>query len=114
MSFLISDALAEAAPAAQDPGMFGALLPLAVFAFAFFLFIWPQHRRTREHKKMVESLAKGNEVVTTGGVLGRIVEIDDNFVHLEIAEGITVFVQKNAVGSLMPKGTYKARKRSDK
>jgi preprotein translocase subunit YajC len=117
MSFLISDALAEAAPVAaqgQDPGFVGLLMPLAILGVFFFLFVWPQHKRGRDHKKLIESLTKGSEIVTNGGVLGRIVDIDPNFVHLEISDDVVVHVQKHAVASLMPKGTYKARKRAEK
>ncbi|MDD2770072.1 MAG: preprotein translocase subunit YajC [Methylococcus sp.] len=112
MSFFIADALAEAAPAAaQEPGFAGLILPAAVLAVFFFLFVLPQNRRQREQKKLLQSLVKGVEVVTTGGLLGRIVEVDDNFVTLEVADNLQVCVQRNAVASLMPKGTYKAAKR---
>ena len=115
MSFLISDAFAEAAPAAaQAPGLIYAILPFGILLAFFFLIIWPQHKKGRDQKKMVDALTKGNEVVTSGGVLGRIVDIDDNFVHLEVGEGNVIFVQKHAIASLMPKGTYKARKRTEK
>lgn len=115
MNFLISDAFAEAAPAApQDPGLVGLILPLAILVAFFFLFVWPQHKRGRDHKKLIESLTKGNEVVTNGGLLGRIVDIDDNFVHIEIAENTVVFAQKHAIATVMPKGTYKTRKRVEK
>jgi preprotein translocase subunit YajC len=80
----------------------------------YFLFILPQQRKTKEHKKMVDSLGKGSEVVTTGGLLGRIVDLDENFVQLELADNVQVHVQRNAVASLLPKGTYKTRKKNDK
>lgn len=111
MEFFISDAFAQAAPQAQQPGWAGLLLPLAIFAFFYFLFIWPQQRRTREHKKMVESLSKGIEVVTNGGLLGRVLDIDGNFVILEVADGIHIQVQRNAIASILPKGTFKAVKK---
>lgn len=115
MSFLISDALAEAAPAAaQDPGIAGLILPGAILLIFFFLFVLPQHRRGREHKKLIESLVKGNEVVTNGGLLGRVVDVDESFVQLEVGENVYVNVQKHAIASLMPKGTYKARKKIEK
>lgn len=114
MSFLISDAFAQAAPAAQEPGIAGLIFPLAILAVFFFLFVWPQHRRSREHKKLVEALTKGSEVVTTGGLLGKVTDLDDNFVQLEIAENVHIHVQRHAVASLMPKGTYKAKKRAEK
>jgi preprotein translocase subunit YajC len=112
MSFLISDAYAEAA-GAQNPGLVEGLLPFAILAVFFVLFVWPQHKRGREHKKLIESLAKGTEVVTTGGIIGRIVEIDDNFVQLEVNDGVVIHVQRHAIASLMPKGTYKSRKKAD-
>ncbi|MEY2700848.1 MAG: preprotein translocase subunit YajC [Pseudomonadota bacterium] len=114
MSFLISDAFAEAAPAAaaaQDPGFAGLILPMAVLGVFFFLFVLPQNRRQREHKKLLQSLVKGVEVVTNGGVLGRVVDVDDNFVVLEVSDNVHVHVQRTAVASLMPKGTYKVTKR---
>jgi preprotein translocase subunit YajC len=112
MSFLISDAFAEGA--ANPPGMIEGLLPFAILAIFFVLFVWPQHKKAREHKKLVLALSKGNEVVTNGGVIGRIVDVDDNFVHLEVSEGVTVLVQKHMISTLMPKGTYKAAKKTDK
>ena len=116
MGFFISDALAEAGPvAAQDPGLVGMILPLAIMGAFYFLFVMPQQRKTKEHKKMIEALSKGSEVVTTGGLLGRIVELDDNFVQLELADNVQVHVQRAAVQSLLPKGTFKAsKKKSDK
>jgi len=114
MSVFISDAFAQAAPAAQEPGIAGLIFPLAILAIFFILFVWPQHKRSREHKKLVESLTKGTEVVTTGGLLGRVADLDENFIQLEVAENVYIYVQRHAVGSLMPKGTYKAKKRSEK
>ncbi|HHK74105.1 MAG TPA: preprotein translocase subunit YajC [Rhizobiales bacterium] len=111
IEFFISDALAQAAPRAKEPGFAGLLLPLAIFAFFYFLFIWPQQRRAKEHKKMVESIGKGAEVVTNGGVLGRVVDLDENFVVLEVADGIHIQVQRNAIASVLPKGTFKAIKK---
>ncbi|QSA95618.1 preprotein translocase subunit YajC [Methylococcus sp. EFPC2] len=115
MSFFISDALAEAAPAAaQDPGLAGLILPGAILLIFFFLFVLPQHRRGREHKKLVDSLAKGVEVVTNGGLLGKVVDVDDSFVQLEVGDNTIVNVQKHAISALMPKGTYKSRKKAEK
>ncbi|HMV38734.1 MAG TPA: preprotein translocase subunit YajC [Plasticicumulans sp.] len=108
MSFLISDAYAQAAPAgaASDPIM--QFLPLVVIMVAFyFILLRPQQKRQKEHKSMIEALKKGDEVVTGGGVLGRIVEVGDNFVSLEVADKVEIKVQKAAVSSLLPKGTVK-------
>ncbi|WP_317706709.1 preprotein translocase subunit YajC [Methylomarinovum caldicuralii] len=109
MGLFISDAFAQAAPQAQqEPGMAGLLLPLAIFAFFYFLFIFPQQRRAKEHKKMVQSIGKGTEVVTNGGILGRVVDLDENFVVLEVSDGIHIQIQRNAIASVLPKGTFKA------
>jgi preprotein translocase subunit YajC len=111
MSFLISEAFAEGggAPPVSD----GVLMVLIMVAFFFFLVV-PQWKRGREQKKLLESLSKGAEVVTSGGVLGRIVDVDDNFVLLEVNDDVQINVQKHSVTHLMPKGTYKARKRTEK
>ena len=107
MSFFISDALAAApAPEAQDPLM--SFLPLVlIFVVFYFLLIRPQTKRAKEHRKMVEELAKGDEVVTNGGLLGRITQVGENFVQIKIADNVEVKVQKQAIGSLMPRGTSK-------
>jgi preprotein translocase subunit YajC len=105
MSFFISDALA-AAPAEADPLM--SFLPLVlIFVVFYFLLIRPQTKRAKEHKKMVEELAKGDEVVTNGGLLGRITGMGENFVQIKVADNVEVKVQKQAVANLMPKGTSK-------
>ena len=78
MSFLISDAMA-AAPAAQAPGIEGMLFPVGVLLFFYFLFLRPQSKRAKEKKQMIASMAKGTEVVTSGGILGKIIDLDDNF-----------------------------------
>ena len=105
MSFFISDAMA-AAPAEADPLM-GFLPLILIFVVFYFLLIRPQTKRAKEHKKMVEGLAKGDEVVTNGGLLGRITDVGENFVQVKVAENVEVKVQKQAVANLMPKGTSK-------
>lgn len=106
MDFFISDALAAAPQGQGDPLM--SFLPLIfIFVVFYFLLIRPQAKKAKEHKQMVEALAKGDEVVTNGGLLGRIAKVGDNFIELDIAEGTTVKVQRHAVANLMPKGTIK-------
>jgi len=106
MNFFISDALAAAPDAQADP--LTSLLPLVfIFVVFYFLMIRPQSKKAKEHKQMVEALAKGDEVVTSGGLLGKLVKIGDNFVELELTEGITVKLQRNAIANVMPKGTIK-------
>lgn len=115
MSFLISDAMAQAAPASQQPGMEGMLFPLGILIFFYFLFIRPQSKRNKEQKQMLAALGKGSEVVTTGGILGRVAELDDNFVKLEIGDNSFIQVQRHHIANMMPKGTYKtANKPKDK
>jgi len=107
MSFFISEAWAEAAPAAapaQDPLM-GFLPLILIFVVFYFLLIRPQMKRAKEHKKLVESLAKGDEVLTTGGMLGKITDLGENFVEVELADNVRVKVQRQAIATVMPKGT---------
>jgi preprotein translocase subunit YajC len=106
MDFFISDALAAAPQGQGDPLM--SFLPLIfIFVVFYFLLIRPQAKKAKEHKQMVEALAKGDEVVTNGGLLGRISKVGDSFIELDIADGVTVKVQRQAVANLMPKGTIK-------
>jgi preprotein translocase subunit YajC len=110
MSFFISDALAQAAaaPGGSAGDSFMALLPLVLFAVVFyFLLIRPQAKRQKEHKRMVESLAKGDEIITVGGIAGRITDIGENFVLIDIADGVQVKIRRAAVESVLPKGTLK-------
>ena len=107
MSFFISDALA-AAPAAQSPGMEGLLFPVAILVFFYFLFLRPQAQRSKEKKQMLAALGKGTEIVTSGGILGKVVDLDDNFVKLEVGDNLFIQVQRQSIETMMPKGTYKA------
>jgi len=111
MSFFLSDALAAEGP---PPSALEGLIPFLILGVFFVLFVVPQWKRGREQKKMLDSLVKGVEVVTSGGILGRIMDVDDNFVLLELNDGIQINVQKHSITQLMPKGTYKARKRTEK
>ena len=106
MNFFISDALA-AEPVAQGNPLTSFLPLIVIFVIFYFLLIRPQSKKAKEHKQMVESLAKGDEVVTNGGILGKITKVGDNFIELEIADGMLVKVQRQAVATLMPKGTIK-------
>ena len=85
------------------------LLPIILmFVVLYFLMIRPQMKRAKEHKALIEALAKGDEVVTGGGIAGRISRVSDNFIALEIADAVEIQVQKQAVTLLLPKGTLKA------
>ena len=109
MDFLISSAWAQAAPAAQQSSPFSPLIVMVVFfAIFYFIAIRPQMKRAKEHRAMLGQLARGDEVVTSGGIAGRIVEIGDAFLELEIAQGTTIKLQKSAIGAVLPKGTLKS------
>jgi len=114
MSFFISDAAAQAAPAATQPGIEGLLFPVAILVFFYFLFIRPQSKRTKEQKQMLTALAKGAEVVTSGGVLGKVVDVDENFVKIEVSDNSYLMVQRHAIANMMPKGTYKTVSKKSK
>lgn len=109
MSFFISDAMAEGAgTAAQQPGILEALFPFVIlFIVFYFLLIRPQSKRAKEHKQMTNDLQKGDEVVTSGGMLGKVVNVDDDYLSVQLADGVEVFVQRQAVTAVMPKGTLK-------
>jgi len=108
---LISNAYAQAADAGQAAvsGGLMAYLPLiAMFAVLYFIMIRPQMKRAKEHRAMVEALGKGDEVITGGGIAGKVTEVGDNFVHVEIAANTVVAVQKQTITTVLPKGTLKA------
>ena len=107
MNGLITDAWAQAAPGAGGGQFQFALLMAAFIALFYFMLIRPQQRRAKEHQTLVSKLASGDEVVTSGGLLGRITDVGDTFVTLEVAEGVRVKVQKAKIAQLMPKGTLK-------
>ena len=105
---LISNAYAQAA--GQQPDAFTSLLlPMIILAAVFyFLIIRPQSKRAKEHRNMLAAMKKGDEVVTGGGLLGRVTRIGENFIELEVADNTVVRVQKQSVSGLMPKGTLKS------
>ena len=107
----ISEAFAQAAPAAAADSPFGSLgsmLPLVLmFVVLYFVMIRPQMKRQKEHKTMIDALAKGDEVVTSGGLLGKITKIGESFIGIEIANGVEIQVQRAAVVQVLPKGTVK-------
>lgn len=101
--------VAHAAPAAaQQPDPLMSMLPLVIiFVLFYFMLIRPQMKRSKEQKKMLESLQKGDEVVTASGQVGRVAKVGEQYVSLEIADGVITNVQKSAVQTLLPKGTIK-------
>jgi preprotein translocase subunit YajC len=103
---LIPSAFAQSA--GGDAGFIGFLPIILMFVLLYFLMIRPQMKRSKEQKQMIEALQKGDEVITAGGVLGRITRIGDAYVSLEIAPNTEISVQRTAVQMLLPKGTLKS------
>ncbi len=105
---LISPAWAQAPAAApQGGGIESMLLILAMFAVLYFLMIRPQMKRAKEHKAMIEALQKGDEVVTSGGILGRISKVDAQYATVSIAENTEIVIQRHSIQVVLPKGTLK-------
>jgi preprotein translocase subunit YajC len=105
---LISQAYAQTAPTGTGGMDIMNLLPLILmFVLLYFLLLRPQMRRAKEQKQMIASLTKGDEVITGGGVLGRVTKVSDGYVSVEIAPNVEITVQKSSVQTLLPKGTLK-------
>lgn len=107
----ISTAYAQTATAASEGGLQSSLLSMLpivlMFVVLYFIMIRPQMKKQKEHRAMVDALAKGDEVVTAGGLLGRVSSVGDNQLSLEISSGVEVQVQRHAVSQVLPKGTLK-------
>ena len=104
----ISEAFAQTAPAGGTESSLFSLLPLVLmFVVLYFIMIRPQMKKQKEHKAMIEAVAKGDEVVIAGGLIGRVAKLGDNYLHVEVASGVELQVQRAAVVQVLPKGTYK-------
>lgn len=109
MSFLISDAYAAANINQTPTTDISSFLLLIGFVVIFYFFLMrPQNKRAKEHRQLIASLDKGDEVITNGGILGKIVKVSDDFVILDLNNNIEITVQKNYVASVVPKGTMKS------
>ena len=102
---LISNAYAQAA--GGDAGLIGFLPIILMFVLLYFLMIRPQMKRAKETKAMIEALQKGDEVVTAGGMVGRVSKIGDSYVYLQVADNVEITVQRPSVQLVLPKGTLK-------
>lgn len=108
MSWFIENAWAESpAPTAGNELTMNLVFLGVMFAMIFFFIIWPQMKRAKTHRLMIEGLSKNDEVVTSGGLAGKIAVVDNSFITLEIADGVMVKIQKSAVATVLPKGTLK-------
>jgi preprotein translocase subunit YajC len=103
----ISNAYAQAAASDPTSGLMGMLPLVLMFVVLWFLMIRPQMKRAKEHKALVAALAKGDEVITQGGIAGRVTQVGDNYLRVEIAENVNILVQAGAVATVLPKGTLK-------
>lgn len=109
MDWLISTAAAQAQSGAGQPGGLMSFLPLVlIFVVFYFLLIRPQTKRAKEHRTMVAALEVGAEVVTNGGILGKVTEVSEQFLTVEIASGVAIKLQRHAVAQVLPKGTLKS------
>jgi preprotein translocase subunit YajC len=106
MDFLISNAYAQ--DAASTGGLMSFLPLILIFVVFYFMLIRPQMKRAKDHRNMVSALSKGDEVVTNGGILGKITDLGDSFVTLQLADNVSVKVQRHAIANVMPKGTVSA------
>ncbi len=107
MDFFISSAWAQDAASQQSP-MSSLFFIVILFVVFYFMLIRPQQKRAKQHKTMVEALSSGDEVITNGGLLGKLSNVGDQFVTIEIADGTFVKLQRQAVSTILPKGTIKS------
>lgn len=107
-NLLISNAYAEGAAPAAGGGIMDFLPLIALLAVFYFLVLRPQQKRAKDQKAMLEALSKGDEVLTTGGIMGRVTKIGDTYTSIEIAENVVIQVQKETIQSVLPKGTIRS------
>ncbi len=111
MSFFISDAIAAAGATVspqQADGTFSLIMIAAIFVLFYFMLIRPQNKRAKEHRELISRLKKGDEIVTSGGILAKVVSLDEQYVKISLAEGVEINIQKGAVVAVLPKGTLKS------
>ena len=108
LDFLISPAMAGAVGGAPSgPGMMDFAFPVVLLVLFYFMLIRPQSKRAKEHRTMQEAIAKGDEVVTDGGLMGKIVNVGDNAITVQLADNLEVKVRRESINSVLPKGTLK-------
>lgn len=111
MGLFISDAMAAAGaavPAGQTDGTFSLVMIAGIFVLFYFMLIRPQNKRAKEHRALVGNLKAGDEVITSGGMLVKVSKVDEQYLKVSIADGVEVSLQRNAVSTVLPKGTIKS------
>lgn len=110
MSFFISTAMAASQTAAtgQSDGTFSLIMIVAIFVLFYFMLIRPQNKRAKEHRDLIGGLKKGDEIITSGGLLAKVVSIEDQYIKISLAEGLEISLQRSAVSTVLPKGTIKS------
>lgn len=111
MSFLISEAVAAVAEGAQPAhpdSSFSLVMIVAIFVLFYFMLIRPQNKRAKEHRDLISQIKTGDEVVTLGGMLGKVTNVSEQYISVNIAEGVNVHFQRSAISSVLPKGTLKS------
>jgi len=107
MDFLISPALAAEAPTGGGAGLMDFAFPIVLLVLFYFMLIRPQSKRAKAHRTMQSALAKGDEVVTDGGLMGKILNIGDNAITVQLADNLEVKMRRESISSVLPKGTLK-------
>lgn len=114
MSFLISNAMAAATTVSASPqarqaeGVLQLVMIAGIFVLLYFMLIRPQTKRAREHRDLINQLKKGDEVATSGGLIGKIVNLNDQYIRINLSDGVEVMLQRQAISAVLPKGTLKA------
>tara|TARA_B100000949_G_scaffold217931_1_gene215944 strand:- start:898 stop:1236 length:339 start_codon:yes stop_codon:yes gene_type:complete len=111
MSFFMSDAIAAtngAQAASADGGMYPMFMIAVIFVLFYFMLIRPQNKRQKEHRRMISELKKGDEIITSGGFLAKVIDLNDQYLKVSLGEGVEVRLQRGSVSSVLPKGTMKS------
>ncbi len=108
MGLFISNAHAEGASQGGGDPLQLVIMVAIFFAIMYFMIIRPQQKRAKEHRALLGGMSKGDEVVTSGGILGKVTNIGENFIEMKVSEGSTLKIQKHAIANVMPKGTMKS------
>lgn len=110
MSFFISNAMAAAKTAStgQADGTLSMVMVVAIFILFYFMLIRPQSKRAKEQRELISSLKKGDEIITNSGLLAKVISLDNQYIKIALTEGVEVYLQRGAVGTILPKGTLKS------